>query len=345
MDKQPTDGILEEFRIEFLKCWNRLPNKAFFFVLFGAWLLLFQILGNSTFGYVRTPSLLAWLYNAYNPPVEVADIDDSFGAVVPFVVLGLFWWKREKLLALDIKTWWPSLLFIVLGLVVHALGYVIQQPKVSVLGLFIGIYGLMGLAWGPAFLRESFFPFCLFVFAVPLGSQAQPITFRLRVLVCQLSEWVCHYALAIDVIRNGTALKDPTDHYQYEVAAACSGIRSLTSISLMAIVYSLVAFRPWWKRVVMIASAVPLAIVGNLLRMLTIVIAAEFGGQEMGNKVHESTVLGIIPYIPAILGLFTLGHFLEGKEKKRSNLERPKSESKREDQTAATVALPKEAQI
>jgi exosortase len=345
MEKQPTDGILEEFRIEFLKCWNRLPNKGFFFVLLAAWLVLFQFVGNSTLGYVRTPSLMAWMYNAYNPPVEVADVDDSFGTVVPFVVLGLFWWKREKLLALPIKTWWPSVALVALGLIIHASGYVIQQPKVSIIGLFIGIYGLMGVAWGPAFLRESFFPFCLFAFALPLGSQAAPLTFRLRVLVCQLSEWVCHYALAIDVIRIGTALKDPTDHYQYEVAAACSGIRSLTSISMMAIVYGLVAFRPWWKRIVMIASAVPLAILGNLLRMLTIVIAAEWKGQQFGNQVHESTILGLIPYIPAILGLFMLGHFLEGKHEKTKGSDGVKPDSSRLNQNPDSVALPKEAQI
>jgi len=95
----------------------------------------------------------------------------------------------------------------------------------------------------------------------------------------------------------------------------------------------------------MIASAVPLAILGNLFRMLTIVIAAEMGGQEVGNKVHESTILGIIPYIPAILGLFTLGHFLEGKQKKSTRPESEKPESSRDNQTPGTVALAKEAQI
>ena len=35
--------------------------------------------------------------------------------------------------------------------------------------MFAGVYGLMGLAWGREWLRDSFFPFCLFAFCVPLG--------------------------------------------------------------------------------------------------------------------------------------------------------------------------------
>jgi hypothetical protein len=45
MPDQPTDGILEEFRIELLKCWEPLPNRGFFLVLLAAWLVLFQFLG------------------------------------------------------------------------------------------------------------------------------------------------------------------------------------------------------------------------------------------------------------------------------------------------------------
>ena len=63
----------------------------------------------------------------------------------------------------------------------------------------------------------------------------------------------------------------------------------------------------------MIAAALPLAVLGNLMRMLTIIIAAEWKGQEFGNWVHEGGPFGIIsllPYIPAFLGLLLLEHFL-----------------------------------
>ena len=51
------------------------------------------------------------------------------------------------------------------------------------------------------------------------------------------------------------------------------------------------------------ALAFPFAVLGNLARMLLIVLAAERGGQEAGNFVHENMICSLIPYIPAIVGL------------------------------------------
>jgi len=59
--------------------------------------------------------------------------------IVPFVVLGVFWWKRKQLLALPLKTWPPALLLVGLGLLLHLAGFAIQQSRVSIVGLFTGI--------------------------------------------------------------------------------------------------------------------------------------------------------------------------------------------------------------
>jgi exosortase len=310
MQNQPDIGILEEFRIEFLDCWQRLPNKGFFFLLLVAWVAMFQFFGNSTLGFINSPSLLVWMYYAYQPS-EMGD--DGHGYLVPFVVLGLLWWKRKELLALQLREWWPALFLVGFGLFVHVLGFAVQQVRISIVGLFVGIYGLTGLAWGPSWLRRSFFPFCLFVFAVPLGTFAQSITFPLRLIVCRIVEGISHFLLSIDVVRDGTALKDPSGHYQYEVAAACSGLRSLIATVGFALVFGVVSFRTWWKRGVILASAIPLALAGNVLRMLLIIVSAEIGGQELGNKVHEGGPAGIfslLPYIPAFVGIFALAHWL-----------------------------------
>ena len=126
-------------------------------------------------------------------------------------------------------------------------------------------------------------------------------------------ELISGYVLQIDILREGTALIDPTGHYQYDVAAACSGIRSLFATFAVAIIYAMLGFRTWWKRGLLIASAVPLAVLGNIVRMLTIIIAAEIWGQEGGNYVHEGGpfgVLSLLPYVAAFGGLLLLGHWL-----------------------------------
>jgi exosortase len=304
MDKQPDDGVLEEFRIEFIDYWRQLPNKGFFLVLLAVWLALFHFLGSATLGYVRTPSLFGWMYNAYTGGgAGLAHSDEAYGLLIPVVVLALFWSKRRELMALELRLWWPGLLLLAVGVMTHILGYAVQQSRISVVGLFTGIYGLMGLAWGPAWLRVSFFPFFLFGFCIPLGSMAESITVPLRLLVSQLVEGVSHYILFIDVRREGNRLFNPAGGYQYEVAAACSGIRSLIAIAAFAIIMAFISFHTWWKRLLVAASAVPLAVLGNLIRMLMIIIAAEIGGPSWGEYVHNSTIISMLPYVPAFVVL------------------------------------------
>ena len=313
MEKQPTNGILEDFRIELLDCWRRLPNKGLFFLLLVAWLALSQFLGNSTLGYIPTPSLLQWMYIAYASNTDASGSDDSHAKIVPFIVLALFWWKRKQLLAHKLDLWWPGLLLVGLALALHVAGYMVQQPKASIVALFVGIYGLMGLAWGRAWLRDSFFPFFLFAFCVPLGWSAVSITFPLRLLVCRLVEWISGNILQIDILRDGTALTDPMRTYQYDVAPACSGIRSLFAIIAVSIIYAFLSFRTGWRRGLLIIAAVPLAVLGNVVRMLTIIVAAEIWGQAGGEYVHEGGPYGIIsllPYAAAFGGLLLLGYLL-----------------------------------
>ena len=315
MNENLKEEVSPGFWPDAVACWQRLPNKLFFFGLLAAWLVLFQFLGNSILGYVHTPSLFAWLREAYNSPNPAAD--DGHGNLIPFLVIGLFWWKRKILLAQPLKIWWPGILFLVVAAALHILGYVVQQPRLSVAAMFTGIFGLMGLAWGRAWLRESFFPFWLFLFSVPLAAWLTSFTFPLRLLVTWLVTIIANL-LTIDVVRQGTILFGPGGSYQYEVAAECSGMRSFVAIFLLATVYGFVVFRSPGKRILLMSLALPLSVLGNLVRMLCIIFAAEIGGQATGNYVHESSFFSIIPYIPAIAGLLLAGRWLEKKSEAKN---------------------------
>jgi exosortase len=320
MNENETKAAAPDWRMDTLECWHRLPNKAFFFTLLAAWLLLFQFWGNAILGYVHTSSLFAWLYDAYNINADTGG-DASYGNMIPFLVVGIFWWKRKELLALPLQFWWPGLLILVAALALHMLGYLVQQPIPSIMALFMGIYALTGLAWGREWLRHSMYPFFLFAFSIPLTAHLNFILFPLRLLVTWLVEMVAH-VIGIGIIRQGTQLIDPSGTFQYEVAAACGGMRSLIAVFLLATVYGFATFRSPGKRIFLMALALPFAVLGNMLRLLAIIVAAEMGGQHAGDYVHEGGPFGIIsllPYVPGIVGLLWVGRCLEKREAKNKS--------------------------
>jgi exosortase len=304
------DGVVEVFAAEFVTCWRQVPNKLLFGILLGVWVLLFQFMGNSTFGYLNTSSIFEWMWPAGLPTDN--EFDSGPGILLPLVVAGLFWWKRRELLALPLAAWPLGLGILAFAILLHIVGYMVQQPRISIVALYVGIYGLMGMAWGARFMWRAFLPYAFFIFAIPLGSLSVGITFRLRMVVTVLVEFIANYLLGMDLVREGTGLFDPSKTYQFDVAPACSGIRSLMAVFFLCAVYGYVIFRhSWWRWFVLMVAAFPLAVLGNMLRLLTIVLAADLFGQETGNAVHDSALFSLSPYVPAILGMILLARWLE----------------------------------
>ena len=300
------------FREEFPLVWAQIPSKALFGVLLAAWLALFHFLGNSTLGYVDTTSLFRWLIYAYEN-----NADDQLGYVMPFMVLVLLWWKRQEVLDAPKRIWWPALVLVVMGLLFHFLGFLVQQTRLSVIGFFVGLYGLTGMVWGPRWLRATFFPFFLLAFCVPLGNTAEKITFPMRILATKISVILSH-GLGVEVVRQGTSIWEPTGKFQYEVAAACGGIRSLTAFLAFSMIYSFVFLKGAWRRLLVIGAAFPLAVLSNVIRLMSIIVAAEAVNQQAGNWVHENFFFSLLPYLPSLLGVLALGYWLQPKPGKEA---------------------------
>jgi exosortase len=241
--------------------------------------------------------------------IYLNDVDESLGMYVPVVVLALFWWKRQELSALEKHVWWPALGLFALALLLHIVGYVIQQARVSLVAFALGFYSLTGLLWGYRWMRATFFPVFLLIFAVPMSTNVEQFTLPLRELATKITV-VLSRVLGINVIQEGTLMFDSAHRFQYNVEAACSGLRSLTTMLALSCVFAFTSLRRNWKRAVLILSALPFAVVGNVLRLLTIIIAAEAAGQEAGNYVHKHWLFSLIPYVPAMIGMSFLARWL-----------------------------------
>jgi exosortase len=288
--------------------WALLPNKAFLFGLAAAWVLLFHFQGNSTMGYVRNSSLFGWMFDIYTS----LSGEDQYGLLIPFVVLILFWWKRRDLVAGPLGFWWPAFLLVTGAVLLHMVGFMVQEPKLSLLAFLIGLYGLTGLAWGKHWLRASRFPFFLLVFCVPTGDLVNTLTLRLRLLVSWLVYVIAHLGLAPDLIRDGTQIFDRDHTFAFEVAAACSGIHSLVALLALTTIYGFAHFKSPWKRLIMIFSALPLAVLGNVARLCFTIFVAETFGEDAAKAVENK--FGFITIVVAILCIFCISRWLEGPE-------------------------------
>lgn len=298
---------------ESVRLWHRIPDKLLFGLMAVAWGVLFHFLGNSTLGYVKTSSLFGWMKYCYT----ISDADE-LGMYMPLLVVGLAYWKREQLSAVTKSPWWPAIALVLLGLVLHWMGYVVQQTRLSIVGFFLGLYGIMGMVWGWRWMAAIFFPFCLFVFCVPLSAETERITFPMRLMATKITAAFCHHVMGIDVISDGTMLSDAKGQYQYEIAAACSGIKSLSSTVAISVVAGFVFFKSAWRRALVIGAAFPLAVLGNVLRLVAIIVASEGFGRDAGKFVHDNAILSLIPYVPAIGGVVLLVGFLGDQEKSKS---------------------------
>ena len=317
-EKARRPSILEEFLHDFPGAWRSLPYKGLFTTCLVLWTLLFEFLGNSTFGYINTHSLFAWADYSY-----LSGQDDEHGLIIPFLVLGFLWWKRQELASIRAKPWLPGLALIAVALLLHIVGFLSQQTRLSLAAFFFGLYALIGLIWGREALRKTFFPMCLLAFALPLGTLAETITFPLRLIATKLTTGFSASILGINVIRRGTLILDPNGAFNYEVAAACGGLRSLTAVLALCTIYAFMSFRKTRNIIIMMAAGFPLAVLGNVTRLVVIIIVSEAFGPKWGQWVHDNSFFSLLPYVPPIIGILLLGHYLREQKKTGTPSEPP----------------------
>jgi exosortase len=289
---------------------GKLPDRTIFLALLVAWILLFYFFGWTSAIAGKTSSLYEWMWDKWTDPAN----DASHGKLIPWVVLGLLWFRRKKLVESVTGVWWPALIGLAFALLLHVLGFIVQQPRVSMIALFSGGWIFTGLVWGPKTLRVTFFPFVIFAFCVPLGGTfAQDLTLHLRLWAAQATEFVAGTLLGIPVARVGTKLYDPANIYgTFDVAAECSGIRSFTALLAITTIFSIETMRTFWKRALMIASSIPLAIICNVIRVTTIVLAANVYQQQSAGQFVDH-YFGYVTYGIAIVGVLILARLLKEK--------------------------------
>ncbi len=188
-----------------------------------------------------------------------------------------------------------------LGLGVHVFAYAVQQTRLSIPALLLFLWGALALGGGARWARAAAFPVGFVLLAVPV-SFLDTLGFYLRYGVSISAEGIARGA-GLEILRQGTQLVSPEGKYHYDVAAACSGVRSLVALFALSVLVGYLAFAPWRARLLLALLTAPFAFVGNLVRILAIVFAGDRWGHAAGARVHDlSGALVFLVVLALLLG-------------------------------------------
>jgi exosortase len=194
-----------------------------------------------------------------------SDEDMSHGFLVPLVILWIVWRDRERLRALETKpNWWGfALLASAAGL--QFAGVLGGGLFASSLAFLVSVAGAVLCLGGFAWLRALAFPLVLAIFMLPkLAIIYNQVTLPSQLLASRIAAGILTVA-GIGVIREGNIL-DVGGH-KVAVVEACNGIRYLLSLGFMAVVFAYLSDSKPWMRLVLLAAAVPVAILANAARV------------------------------------------------------------------------------
>ena len=199
--------------------------------------------------------------------------DLSYGWYVPVFSLYVLWRERKEILA---SVGSPSAWGVLLAMPFLFIGYLGTcgiQIRFEILG-FVGLLMALPLAFfGVATARRVLFPVLFLLFCMPLHSFLDLITIHLRMFAVSVSYSLLH-GCGADIVRQGTMLASSSGSFAIDVAEPCSGLRSLFAMMALTAGYGYFTQPTWLRRGALFALSVPIAILGNVVRILLIVVVA-----------------------------------------------------------------------
>ena len=264
---------------------------------------LFCLHGNTEDVAARGRSAIRWMVERWNG----AGGDLSHGWLIP-IVSGFVIWRMRAALLTEVRR--PSLagiVFVASAIVLHLVGMRIQQTRLSLVALVALSWSIPLLLWGWGVARRLVFPCAYLLFCIPY-SFIDNITLPLRLVATGLGAGILN-GCGVMVDSVGTSIYFPNMGVALDVADPCSGLRYLLAMLALTAAYGYFQLTSNWQRWILFACAVPLAVIGNVARILVIAIIAGLWGQNTAMGVYH-TYSGYIVFAVAILLMLAVSRLL-----------------------------------
>ena len=235
------------------------------------------------------------------------DPNYSHGFLIPFISGYIIWERRKQLKKTTPEPCNWGLLILLAGLVVLILGTIGSELFTKRFSLLIVLGGTILFLSGKQAVKHLFFPLSFLLFMIPLPYILyDAIAFPLKLLASKIAGGAL-LLLNIPVFREGNIIHLAST--TLEVADACSGIRSLVSLIALGVLFAHISQNALWKKIVLILSTVPIAIVANVCRVAGTGILAHHWSPEIATGFFH-TFSGWLIFVVAFVLLFGVGAIL-----------------------------------
>lgn len=195
-----------------------------------------------------------------------------------------------------------GLALLLLSLAVHFLALRGDFPRASIAAYLTLLFGMSWYLHGWRTVRRLLFPYALLVFMVPLEFIDEIVGVPLRLMATDVAVFLMRVVgLTVKQTGNWFAIGS----MQFAVDAPCSGLKSLIALTALGATFAYVTQPTFLKKLLLGASAVPIAIFTNIIRLACVGVSARFFGKNFAVKVFHDHA-AIFLYIFAILILISL---------------------------------------
>ena len=254
--------------------------------------------------YIPTFKWMIERWNAFESPY-------SHGILIPLISIYLVWQRRDTLKTIPLKTYMPGLVIAAAGLMMHIICAALNVYFISGATFVFVLWGLILFFFGKEMMGKLIFP-VFFLFAmVPMPLAAvSALNVKLKLFAAHASVAVLN-RIGFPSMLDGSTIRMP---YSFiEVAAPCSGLRSLISLLTLGLLFSYAIKVSYVKKAILFLSGIPIALASNIVRIMLISIVNDLYGEKAAmGKFHDFS--GYMVFAVAFAGLYLVGSVLQGKK-------------------------------
>lgn len=230
------------------------------------------------------------------------DSQYSHGYLVPAFAIVLVWLRRERCAAITPSSSWWGLTLLGLGVALRFAGDYLYMDWLDAVALLPCLAGVTVLVGGKAALLWAWPAIAFLGFMIPLPYRLEIALAHPLQRLATLASTYALQTLSLPALAEGNVIL--INETRIGVVEACSGLSMLVIFFALSTAFTFLVERPLWQKLVLIVSAVPIALIANITRITITGVMHETVGHKAADLVfHDLAGWLMMPFALVLLWL------------------------------------------